>query len=104
GVAACPADRVVSATGQVSDTVSDAAGNTAASSAVDVRIDRTAPTIGVVATLAGGTPYVPGSWTNQPVTVHFTCADGESGVAACPADRIVSSSGKVSDTVSDRVG
>jgi hypothetical protein len=75
--------------------------------------DSTPPEITASATLADGGPYEPGSWTNQPVTVHYTCADepGGSGIPAgtCPADETVSdetpSAGvDVSAGVSDAAG
>jgi hypothetical protein len=32
-------------------------------------------------------------WNNTPVTVHFTCADAESGIASCPPDQVLSGDG-----------
>ncbi|HLO04253.1 MAG TPA: LecA/PA-IL family lectin, partial [Symbiobacteriaceae bacterium] len=52
---------------------------------VTVKVDQTAPTItGSASTTA---------WTNQPVTVTFTCADATSGVASCQNPMTVSTAG-----------
>ncbi|NUS51692.1 MAG: hypothetical protein HOQ22_11725 [Nocardioidaceae bacterium] len=61
----------------------DKAGNVEQTRTAHVRIDKTAPTIS-----HGFAPstYTDGAWTNQDVTVTFTCADqGGSGVASCTA-------------------
>jgi hypothetical protein len=55
--------------------------------------DSTPPTISASATKADNTPYTVGSWTNQTVTVHFTCDDTGSGLASCPADQTFSTDG-----------
>jgi 1-phosphatidylinositol phosphodiesterase len=60
---------------------------------VTIKRDATFPTIGVSGKKADGTPYVPNSWSNQAVTVHFSCADATSGVASCPADQTISAEG-----------
>lgn len=76
-------------------------------------IDTTAPTITASATQADGSAYESGSWTNQPVTVHYTCSDepGGSGIAAggCPDDTVVSDETAlagvdVAESVSDAAG
>lgn len=49
-----------------------------------VKIDQTRPRITASATTADGKPYTPGIWTNQDVTVSFSCADTgtmQSGIA-----------------------
>ncbi len=93
----------------VSKTVADAVGNSA-TRRVSALIDLTAPTIQANATTADGATYS-GAWTNQTVTVYFTCTDALSGVAtgACPVDVVVSAdtaaSGQlVTGSVSDRAG
>jgi hypothetical protein len=54
----------------------DVAGNRAGPASFGpVNIDMTAPLITGAATTADGQPYVAGAWTNQDVTVAFTCAD-----------------------------
>jgi hypothetical protein len=57
------------------------------------KLDQTAPTITASATTADGSAYAAGTWTNQTVTAHFTCADALSGVASCPADQVLSTDG-----------
>jgi hypothetical protein len=63
----------------------DNAGNTAdAASFGPVKIDKTKPVVTATATKADSTPYVAGTWTNQSVTVGFTCAEAgavQSGLA-----------------------
>ncbi|HWI60517.1 MAG TPA: GON domain-containing protein [Symbiobacteriaceae bacterium] len=55
----------------------DNAGNTEAPHSVTVQVDKTAPVItGSASTTA---------WTNQPVTVSFTCTDATSGIQSCQA-------------------
>jgi hypothetical protein len=60
--------------------------------------DTTPPTITASATAADSTPYIAGEWTNQDVTVHFTCTDSVSGVASCPADQTYSTDGQFTAT------
>jgi hypothetical protein len=90
--------------------VSDQAGN-ATTRSVSARIDKTNPTITASAKTEDGQDYTSGTWTNQNVTVRFTCSDALSGIAqgACPDPVTVSSntavSGQsISDSVSDRAG
>ena len=56
--------------------------------------DTQPPTITVSATKADNTPYTAGTWTNQDVTVHFTCSDAGSGVASCPDGQIFDADGE----------
>jgi hypothetical protein len=90
GVATCPAPVTVGAEGSqtVSGTAVDRAGNQAQTT-LTVQIDRTPPTISGVASPA---PNGDG-WNNTDVTVTFTCADGLSGVATCPAPVTVATEG-----------
>ena len=94
----CTPAQVVAAEGStsVSGSVLDIAGTRVTTTFGPVLIDKTPPTISVAATLAGGGTYTFGSWTNQNVTLTFTCADGgalPSGLAApCPAPIVVSAS------------
>ena len=94
GVASCPADELLSSEGaavaSTAQSITDLAGNSsAASNVVTVKIDKTAPTISAAATTQ---PNANG-WYNSDVTVQFTCADGLSGVASCPADEVLDSEG-----------
>jgi hypothetical protein len=91
GVATCPAPITVAAEGAnqvVSGTAVDKAGNSASAS-VTLNIDKTPPTItGSVSPPANGD-----GWNNTDVTVTFTCGDGLSGVATCPAPVTVATEG-----------
>ncbi|AEV85693.1 Neogenin [Actinoplanes sp. SE50] len=106
GVVACPADVSVSADGagqKVSGTVTDRAGNTAATS-VTVNVDQAAP--GVTTTVSGATANA-GGWYRTAPTVHFTCTDETSGVATCPADSTAAADGAgqvLAGTATDRAG
>jgi hypothetical protein len=78
-----------------------------ATSAFTVTPDTTNPTISASAKKADNTAYTAGTWTNQSVTVHYTCADSGSGIASCPADQTFSSDGttaSTSGTATDNVG
>ena len=80
GVTTCPADQVVTAEGftTLAQTITDQAGN-ATTSAITIRIDKTAPTI-----VGTATPAPNGNgWNNTDVNVSFTCLDGLSGVVSC---------------------
>ncbi len=68
--------------------------------------DSTPPTITATATKADSTSYTAGVWTNQTVTVHFTCSDTGSGIASCPADQVFSTDGTftASGTATDNAG
>src|SRR5204863_121559 len=85
GVASCPGDEAVAAEGagqSASGTATDVAGNSASASVGGINIDLTSPTI-------SGAAFPPANfagWNNQPVTVHFTCADALSGIDACSPD------------------
>jgi hypothetical protein len=77
------------------------------SDSVTIKIDKTAPSISASATTADPSPYTPGTWTNEDVTVHFTCADTLSGIASCPSDRVVNTEGanqSVSGVATDLAG
>src|SRR5262245_24607005 len=101
----CTMSSSASAEGQstLSATCKDLAGNQGSASA-QVKIDKTAPTISAAAT----TNPNGADWYNHDVTVHFTCADGLSGVASCPVDQVLSSEGSAAastaQTSSDLAG
>lgn len=91
----CPSDVVVSGdtvvAGQdVSASVSDNAGNSASSNTINVKVDKTAPTI------SGSRLPLPNAagWNNTDVVVSFSCGDTLSGQASCgPTPVTVSSNG-----------
>ena len=89
----------------LSGTCADKAGNTSNPTAVTVKVDLTKPTIS-----ADSGTYLSGSWTNQTVTVTFTCFDALSGLlGTCPTMVVVSSNTtgagqNVSASVSDKAG
>lgn len=67
-------------------------GDCAAASAIGIDIesaprDTTAPTITATAT-SGGATYTSGTWSKNPVTVHFDCTDA-SGVASVSDDAVL---------------
>ncbi len=55
--------------------------------------DTTPPTITTIAKKDDNTPYNAGTWTNQTVTIHFTCTDTGTGIASCPADQTFNTDG-----------
>ncbi|RZU54397.1 hypothetical protein EV385_6348 [Krasilnikovia cinnamomea] len=105
GVANCPADQPVYTDGgkqQVTGTVTDKAGNTA-TAAVTVDVDQAVPQI--KATVVGQANAA--GWYTTPPTIHFTCDDLGSGIASCPADKVVGSDGANQDVLGiayDRAG
>jgi hypothetical protein len=70
--------QIVSATGSVTASCSDVAGNSATSSAVTVRVDTTPPFVNVISPLNGFTYQL-----NQVVFANYTCSDSGSGIANC---------------------
>jgi hypothetical protein len=64
-----------------------------------VKIDATKPTISASAKNADGSTYSAGTWTNQTVTVHYTCADsGGSSLASCTAGQVFSATRTTAST------
>ncbi len=93
GLASCSGDQTFTEEGNIastSGTATDNAGNVATVAYGPIRIDRTAPTISASATTADSNSYPAGSWTNQAVTVHYTCADSLSGIVGCMGDQLFS--------------
>ncbi|QQS46517.1 MAG: hypothetical protein IPM66_21870 [Acidobacteriota bacterium] len=88
-------------------TATDAWGCPAAvTGSATVTPDNIAPVITAAARKADNTPYVAGTWTNQTVTVDFTCSDNCS-LASCPADVVLGVNGvtpAVSGTATDVAG
>lgn len=73
----------------------DKAANTATGS-YTVKVDKTDPIVVAAAKKADSTAYSFGSWTNQTVTVHYTCNDTVSLIAICSADQVFSVDGEFS--------
>lgn len=74
---------------EATQTVSDLAGNIASFTVSDINIDKTAPTlIGEPTTAANAQ-----GWYGGDVIVHFTAADGLSGVVTAPEDVVVTGEG-----------
>jgi hypothetical protein len=76
GIAACPVPTALSTDGanqSVPGATSDKAGNSVAFTVTGINIDQTAPVITASST------YTQNTWTNQSVTVTFTCTDNLSG-------------------------
>jgi uncharacterized protein YjbJ (UPF0337 family) len=106
GVVACPTDTTLAegANQSVTGTVSDRAGNSQSATVSGINVDKTAPTLkGEIVTTKSG-----GDFFNRDVTVHWTCADAGSGLAApCPTDSVVSGAGSnlsATATVTDLAG
>lgn len=91
----CPADVVIdadtSADGQdVSASVSDNAGNTSKSNIINVRVDKTPPTVTATASPAANSE----GWNNTDVTVSFTGTDTLSGIDTCDPAVVLSTEGE----------
>jgi hypothetical protein len=105
GVSTCPADKTVTADGAgqvVAGTATDKAGNSAGVS-VTLNVDKTAPKVTSSVT---GTANAAGWYRTSPV-VKFTCTDGLSGIAVCPAETTVATEGAaqvVTGVTSDKAG
>lgn len=69
-------------------------------------IDDIPPIITATALKEDGTEYVADTWTNQTVTVKFTCSDNESGIDSCPVDAMLNTDGITSITgvATDKAG
>jgi hypothetical protein len=100
----CPATVVVSSNtalaGQnVSASVSDNAGNTQESNTINVKVDKTKPTIS-----GSASPIVPdgsNGWYKTAPTVTFNCGDALSGIASCVVDGSSPASSSVTLSESD---
>ncbi len=87
----------------VNGSAKDTAGNLGTDS-VTIKLDKTAPSIS--GAIISGTKGSNG-WYVGPVTVHFTCSDGLSGVAVCPDDVTLTANGanqSVTRTATDIAG
>jgi hypothetical protein len=105
GVASCTAPRTLGGEGaaqSASGEGTDVAGNSASATVGDINIDLGAP---VIHADRGPTMNLLG-WSNQPVVVHFTCADTLSGIDVCPRDLLFAADGQfpLAGTTRDRAG
>lgn len=95
-ISSCTAPVVVPDEGSaivISGSGVDIAGTMVSMTVGPIKIDKTAPTIAVAATLPGGSAYTYGAWTTQDVKLTYSCADpgtASSGVASCPAATTIS--------------
>ncbi len=81
----------------------DNAGNVEAVKSVQVKIDKTKPTINHTQSPAANG----NGWNNTDVTVTFTCGDALSGIASCTAAQTITTEGKdqlVTGTAVDNAG
>ena len=105
GIASCSPATTLTTEGAnqtVAGTATDEAGNTTTAMAT-VSIDRTPPTI----TAAVDTTATSSGWYRGPVTIHYTCSDGLSGIDTCPADVTVTGEGAkqaITRTAIDKAG
>ena len=79
GIASCPLQTTLSSDGagqSAPGATADKASNAAAYTVSGINIDQTLPAI------TANSAYTPNTWTNQSVTVIFTCTDNLSGPAA----------------------
>ena len=81
----------------------DKAGNAEAKKSIEVKLDKTAPSISLLQSpLANAN-----GWNNTDVTVHFECTDTLSGIESCTPDHVVSTEGAaqyVEGTAVDNAG
>jgi hypothetical protein len=66
--------------GMSTSSCTDAAGNVSIASFSPIMIDKTPPVLTVSDTNADSTAYIPGTWTNQSVTVTYSCVDNASAL------------------------
>lgn len=81
----------------------DKAGNVEAQKTVQIKIDKTSPTIGHTQSPVANND----GWNNTQVTVSFTCGDALSGIASCTGPQTVTTEGKnqtVTGTARDNAG
>ncbi|MGW4210878.1 OmpL47-type beta-barrel domain-containing protein [Lentzea sp. NPDC004789] len=92
----CPSATTLTTEGankSVGGTATDNADNTQSTTVGGINIDKTAPSVTATTKLPNGTPYVPGTWTNQKVTAVFACTDSLSQVAECASDAVLNGEG-----------
>src|SRR5207248_3747792 len=73
-------------------TLTDQAGNSATFTTADFKLDKTKPTVSAASTAA---PNGTNGWYTGDVTVHFSAADGLSGLdpATVPGDQVLTGEG-----------
>ncbi|MDP9219017.1 MAG: hypothetical protein M3P23_00570, partial [Actinomycetota bacterium] len=103
GSATDPSKDVTNAS--VTGVVSDVAGNSASDTVSGVNVDTVNPTLSGAPTTAANA----NNWYRSNVTIHWTAADGRSGVdpATTPGDSVISSEGSAltaSASVNDKAG
>jgi hypothetical protein len=115
GVASCPSDQSFTSDGvttSTSGTATDNVGNQTTTSFGPIKVDKTNPNIAASAKKADNSTYTADTWTNQAVTVHYTCSDptangASSGIASCAADQVFSAeaiTASTSGTGTDNAG
>src|SRR5262249_11513516 len=107
GIDVCPAPQTLSEgkDQSVSDTATDAAGNSASTSVGAINVDKTAPTLSGAPTASANA----NGWYKGDVTIHWTAADALAGVdpSAVPTDSVINGDGGnlgASASVSDLAG
>ena len=85
-IATCTADQSYTTDGSstAQGRAADNAGFFSDTSFGPILIDKTAPTVTTGATRDDNTPYTAGAWTDQDVTVSFTCDDSAGGLVLRP--------------------
>ncbi|NKE56909.1 hypothetical protein FXN61_08690 [Lentzea sp. PSKA42] len=95
-IKSCPGAATVTGEGvnqSVAAAAIDNADNAQSTTVGGINIDKTAPTLTTSTKMADGTPYVPGTWTNQKVVAVFDCADTLSQVATCSTETFLNGEG-----------
>jgi hypothetical protein len=105
GIASCASSKVLAGEGagqSAAGSATDVAGSSASTTVGNINIDLTPPTI----TGAVSPPGNFAGWNNQPVAVHFTCADALSGIDGCTPDLLLAMEGQytVMGAATDRAG
>jgi probable HAF family extracellular repeat protein len=87
------------ASGSVTPTCEDQAGNPASGTAFAVKIDKANPTVGAATAVkldSNGNPvstYAAGDWTNKDVKVSWTCTDADSGAVNASGSQTITTEG-----------
>lgn len=95
-IKSCPAATTVTGEGanqSVAATATDNADNARGTTVGGINIDKTPPSISANTKLPDGSPYVPGTWTNQNVVAVFGCTDTLSKVDFCHTGTVLDGEG-----------